>query len=159
MFREMRKKSRALPREETIAILQQGSHGVLALSGDEGYPYAVPMSYVMLQNTLYFHGARVGHKIDALRQCDKASFCVVAQDTVIPEKFTTHFRSAIAFGRIRIVQDAVEMRRAIEALTEKYAPPIGARAQAEIAEAWNNLCILALTVEHLTGKASPASNT
>ncbi len=158
MFREMRRKSRALSPEDAAAILCQGSHGVLALSGDEGYPYAVPMNYVLLENTLYFHCARIGHKIDAVRRCEKASFCVVAQDTVVPEQFTTHFRSAIAFGRIRIVQDAGEMRRAIETLTEKYAPPLGQKAQAEIDGAWNALCILALTVEHLTGKASPGPN-
>ena len=65
--------------EKSIEILKKGTSGVLALSGDDGYPYAVPLSYVYENSMLYFHGAKEGHKIDAIRTCDKASFCVVEQ--------------------------------------------------------------------------------
>ena len=77
----------------------------LALLGDNDYPYAVPISYVYHDGKLYFHSALAGHKVDAILKCDKASFCVIEKDDVQPEKYTTFFRSVIAFGRIHIIED------------------------------------------------------
>ena len=100
-FREMRRKRQQLSEEESIGILQKATSGTLALLGDGGYPYAVPISYVYHERKLYFHSALAGHKVDAIRKCDKASFCVIEKDDVQPEKYTTFFRSVIAFGRIQ----------------------------------------------------------
>ena len=80
MFREMRRKLQLLDEKESIALLERGTAGVLALSGDEGYPYAVPISYVYNDSKIFFHSAVSGHKIDAIKNSDKASFCVIAQD-------------------------------------------------------------------------------
>ena len=130
-----------------------GSSGVLAVLGDENYPYAVPLSYVCGGDTLYFHCAKAGHKLDAVRQHDKASFCVIDQDQVVPAEYTTYFRSVIAFGRMREVTDAEEFRRAICQLADKYAPQEGdARRDSAIEKEWPVLCILALEIQHLAGK-------
>ena len=75
---------------------------VLALLGDNDYPYAVPISYVYDDGKVYFHSAKSGHKIDAIQRTAKASFCVIDEDLVVPEEYTTYFRSVIAFGRIRL---------------------------------------------------------
>ena len=83
MFREMRRKNQALSREEAAAVLDRALSGVLALSGDDGYPYAVPISYVYDGGKLYFHCAKSGHKLDALQRNPKASFCVVDQDQIV----------------------------------------------------------------------------
>ena len=80
MFREMRRKRQLLSDKESIEILENGTSGVLALLGDDEYPYAVPISYVYDNAKIYFHGAKTGHKIDAIRKCSKASFCVIEQD-------------------------------------------------------------------------------
>lgn len=84
----MRRFKQELSSEDTAKILEHGSHGVLAVLGDEGYPYAVPLSYVYADGKLYFHGAKQGHKLDALQNSAKSSFCVVGQDNVAPETFT-----------------------------------------------------------------------
>ena len=97
-FRPMRRNRQQLSEEESIEILQKATSGVLALLGDNGYPYAVPISYVYADGKIYFHSALSGHKVDAIRSCDKASFCVIEQDDVQPKKYTTFFRSVIAFG-------------------------------------------------------------
>ena len=89
MFREMRRKGQALPAEEITAVLYRGRSGVLALSGDDNYPYALPISYVYDGNHIYFHCARSGHKLDAIQRNCKASFCVVDQDQIVPEEYTT----------------------------------------------------------------------
>ncbi|MEA4953922.1 MAG: pyridoxamine 5'-phosphate oxidase family protein [Pseudoflavonifractor sp.] len=154
MFREMRRIRQKLSPEETEAILQRGTSGVLALSGDDGYPYAVPTSYVYTQGKIYFHCAVSGHKIDAIRRSGKASFCVIDQDQVVPEKFTTYFRSAIAFGQIRILEDTQEKRAAIETLAMKYTPDDAVGREREIDGFFRILCMLELAIEHLSGKES-----
>ncbi len=152
MFREMRRKKQLLPEEEAIAILKEGTSGVLALSGDDGYPYAVPISYVYEGGKLWFHCAKSGHKLDAIRREPKASFCVTAQDKVVPEEYTTYFRSVIAFGTIRELEGE-EKRPAIEHLALKYSPLESEESRREeIEKTWKALCILELEVEHLTGK-------
>ena len=153
MFPEMRRKRQLLSQEESIQILTSRTSGVLALLGENGYPYAVPLSYVYDNGVVYFHGAKAGHKIDAIRHCDRASFCVIDQDNIVPEEYTTYFRSVIAFGTIRILEDDAEKRRAIEALAKKYHPQDTAahRTQA-IDNEWAPLCMMTLSIEHLTGK-------
>ena len=83
MFREMRRKRQALPLERCEEVLRRGTSGVLALSGDGGYPYAVPISYCYDGSRLYFHCAKEGHKLDAIRREPRASFCVIDQDQVV----------------------------------------------------------------------------
>lgn len=154
MFREMRRKKQNLSEEETKKILARGTSGVLALLGDVDYPYAVPISYVCCGSKLYFHSAKSGHKIDAIRKCQKASFCVIDKDIVIPEKYTTAFRSAVAFGQIRILTEETEMKAAIKALAEKYYPG-GSEEEHNraIEKDWKSLCMIEFSIEHLSGKA------
>ena len=153
MFREMRRKKQQLTQEETMVILREGTSGVLSLTGDEGYPYGVPLSYVYDGDKLYFHCAKEGHKIDAIRKNPKASFCVIAQDEIVPDKYTTCYRSVIAFGSVRILENEGEKRRAIEELALKYAPEDSEEnRQNYIEKDWEPLCMLEMTVEHLSGK-------
>lgn len=153
MFRELRRKRQALSRADCEAVLSRGTSGVLALAGDDGYPYAVPLSYLYEDGKLLFHCAREGHKIDAVARCDKASFCVIDQDQIVPAEYTTYFRSVIAFGRIRVLEDEGEKRAAIEKLAVKYAPEDSPenRRQA-IDREWKPLCMLEMTIDHLSGK-------
>ena len=153
MFREMRRKKQALPEPDCLAILDRGTAGVLALFGDGGYPYAVPISYVRDGSRLYFHSAASGHKLDAAARCEKVSFCVIDRDQVVPEEYTTYFRSVIVFGRIRRLEDPGEKRRAIECLARKYAPADTAgHRDGAIDREFPQLCMLELTIEHLSGK-------
>ena len=153
MFQVMRRSRQALSWQETEEILRRGTSGVLALAGAEGYPYAVPLSYVYTQGILYFHCAQVGHKLESIRRCEKASFCVVDRDEIKPEAYTTYYRSAIAFGRVRILESEEEKRRAIEQLSQKYHPmDTPAHRKAVIDREYAPLCMLAFTVEHMTGK-------
>ena len=153
MFQVMRRSRQALSWQETEEILRRGTSGVLALAGADGYPYAVPLSYVYTQGILYFHCAKVGHKLESIRRCEKASFCVVDRDEIKPEAYTTYYRSAIAFGRVRILESEEEKRRAIEQLSQKYHPmDTPAHRKAVIDREYAPLCMLAFTVEHMTGK-------
>ena len=150
----MRRKRQQLSDEESYAILQKATSGTLALLGDGGYPYAVPISYVFCEGKLYFHSALSGHKVDAIRSCDRASFCVVAQDDVKPAMYTTFFRSVIAFGRIHIVDDEAEKLAAARLLGNRYNPHQDEALQKELENGLARMLVIRLDIEHLTGKES-----
>lgn len=153
MFQEMRRKRQALSSEEISAVLNRGTSGVLALSGDNDYPYAVPISYVYDGEKLYFHCAKSGHKLNAVQRNAKASFCVIDQDKIIPEEYTSYFRSVIVFGRIQVIKDEDKKRQAIEKLAVKYAPQDSDERRREaIDREWKPLCMLEMTIDHMSGK-------
>ena len=153
-FRGMRRKRQQLSEEESIAILQKATAGTLALLGDNDYPYAVPISYVYADGRLYFHSALSGHKVDAIRKCDKASFCVIEQDEVHPEKYTTFFRSVIAFGRIHSIEDEAEKLATARMLGNRYNPNQEEALQKELEQGLSRMLMIRLDIEHLTGKES-----
>ena len=152
MFRPIRRAGQALSHEECIAVLKRGTSGILAVAGDGGYPYAVPLSYVYADGCLYFHCARSGHKLDAIARCPKVSFCVIDQDQVVPEKFTTYYRSVIAFGTARVIPEEAEAYGALEALAARFCPDNEAGVQQEIASSFSRLYMVEITIEHLSGK-------
>lgn len=154
MFREMRRKQQMLSIEESISILNRMTSGVLAVIGDDNYPYAVPLSYVYNNNKIYFHSAINGHKIDAIIQNNKVSFCVIEQDKIIPKEYTTYFRSVIVFGKACILNNDESKREALEKLAEKYSPNNPDGRLQEIEKGFKHVNIIELSIEHLTGKES-----
>lgn len=152
MPREMRRKKQELSQSECIAILERGTSGVLAVLGDEGFPYAVPLSYVCDESRLLFHCAPAGHKLDAIERCAKASFCVVDKDDVVAAEYTTYFRSVIAFGRARIIRDEADRRQALELLAAKYTPDDEEGRLQEVDKLIGRTCMVELSIEHLSGK-------
>jgi nitroimidazol reductase NimA-like FMN-containing flavoprotein (pyridoxamine 5'-phosphate oxidase superfamily) len=151
-FRAMRRKRQQLSEEEIVAILKKATAGTLALLGDNDYPYAVPLSYVYQEGRIYFHSALAGHKVDAIRKCDKASFCVIEKDDVQPEKYTTFFRSVIAFGRIRIIKDEHEKLETARMLGNRYNPNHDEALQKEIEGGLSRMLMIRFDIEYLTGK-------
>ena len=99
MFREMRLKRQLLSKEDTQKVLYQGTSGVLAVSGDDDYPYAVPLSYVYDGHKIYFHGAKAGHKLDSIVKNPKASFCVIDKDQIVPDEYTTYLEVSLFLER------------------------------------------------------------
>lgn len=153
MFREMRRKKQQLSEAECAEILNRNTSGVLAVSGDDYYPYAVPLSYVFDGNAVYFHCAKSGHKLDAITRNEKASFCVIDRDEIVPEKYTTHYRSVILFGRAKIITDRDEMLAAIEKLAIKYNPTDGKENRdAAVMKDLSALCIVKIDIDFMTGK-------
>ncbi len=154
MFREMRRKKQLLSEAETIEILQSCTSGVLAITGDNDYPYAVPLSFAYKDKKLFFHFAKEGHKIDSIAKNNKVSFCVIKADHVVQKTFTTHFCSAIVFGRARILTEDSEKRYALECLVEKYSPDYIAEGRLEIERDLKRVCVAEVQIEHMTGKAA-----
>lgn len=153
MFRAMRRSKQVMSFEDSAAVLERNTAGVLAVSGDDGYPYAVPLSYVYTDGKIYFHCAKQGHKLDAIARCEKVSFCVIDQDQVVPEEFTTYFRSVIAFGKARVLEEPAEKRAALEALGKRYSPDETPEALAkEVEGSFKQVTMVEITIDHLSGK-------
>ena len=148
----MRRNRQQLSREECERNLGRCTSGVLALTGDGGYPYAVPLSYVYADGTIIFHSAVQGHKVDAIRRDNRCSFCVIEQDEIRPAEFTTYFRSVIAFGRIQILEAADEKVQALRLLGRRYSPNDEAGLQHEIDKSLDHVMLIRLDIEHISGK-------
>lgn len=151
MFRKMRRSNQELSREESIDVLLKGTSGVLAVQGDDDYPYAVPLSYVYHDSKIYFHCAKTGHKLDAIEKHNQVSFCVIDQDQVMPNEYTTYFRSVIAFGKAHILTED-RKRSALEVLAEKYTPDDKEGRIKEIDMLFKAVCMVEIEIEHMTGK-------
>ena len=152
MFREMRRFKQQLLEETAAAILDRNTAGTLALLGDDDYPYSLPISYVYADGKIYFHSAKTGHKIDAIKKHEKASFSVIDKDEIVPEEYTTYFRSVIAFGKVRLVEDIDEIRRIATVLAMKYSAAFAEGIPAEIDSSINHMAIIEMEIEHMTAK-------
>ncbi len=151
-FRPMRRMRQQLSKEVCNKILRNATSGTLALLGDGDYPYAVPLSFVYCGTCIYFHSAKSGHKIDAIKREDKASFCVISKDEIHGDEFTTYFRSVIAFGRITIVSSPGEKLEGAKLLGRKYNPNDEEGLSREIEKSLAHMELLRFDIEHLTGK-------
>jgi len=152
MPRNMRRFKQALSEEECRHILERGITGILTVHGEEGYPYPVPINYVLIDDTIYMHSAVTGHKIDAITANPKAAFCVIDADEVVPETYSTDYRSVIAFGQARLVEDEAEKMSSLRALGDKYNPGDEVGLQREIDTGYAHVAMIAFEIEHMTGK-------
>ena len=153
MFREMLRKKQQLTDAECIEILKNEPRGVLSMLGDDGYPYGVPINhyYCEADGRIYFHGGKKGHRIDAVRQHNKVSFCVYDQGWREDGDWALHIRSVIVFGRIELIEDRETVYEISRQLSYKFTNDEAYIAH-EIEKSGPGTLLLALTPEHMTGK-------
>ncbi len=151
-FRKMRRFKQQLPESECLAILEKEPRGVLAVLGEGDYPYALPLDFLYRDGKLYFHGARQGHKLDAIRRHDKVSFCVMDEGFRREGEWALNIRSVIVFGRIRTVDPSGEdVEELLRAFGGKYYPDPES-LEREIRSGIGRVQMLELTIEHMSGK-------
>lgn len=153
MFRKMRRFKQQLTDEECIAILKSEMRGVLAVKGEDGYPYALPIDYYYDDENgkIYFHCAKEGHKIDALRADNRVSFCVYDKGFKKEGDWALNIKSVIIFGKINFAEDMDETIKRVRRLALKYYPTPEA-VEEEIEKAGRRVQILELEIDHITGK-------
>lgn len=153
MFRAIRKKKNEIDTEAAKALLISSRRGVVAVNGDGGYPYAIPINYVYdaYAGKIYFHGAKAGHKVDSLRACDKVCFTVFGNETVKEEAWAPFMQSAVVFGRCRLVEPGERSIMLLKKLAIKYYPS-EQLADKEIARAGKAAQMFEIEIEHLSGK-------
>ena len=150
--RDIRRKERMIDTHEAIKLLQTCEYGVLSTIGEDGQPYGVPLNYIYKDNRIYFHSALTGHKIENIENMPKVSFCVVGRTKVLPEKFSTAYESAIAFGTATEVQDT-EKDAALLLLLKKYSSQFLEEGRKYIDRKGGSAKVIRIDIQHLSGKA------
>ena len=151
-MRIMRRSDRSISSAEALTILQRAEYGVLSTIGEDGLPYGVPLSFVLIDQALYFHSALEGHKLDNLSTQPTVSFCVVGNTQILPARFTTAFESVIVQAKASEVFGS-EKQAALEALIDKYSTEYKTEGLAYIEKAQLKTRVIRLAIESMTGKA------
>ena len=153
MERKMNKAERQLSPEATMDALRRGDHGTLSMNGDEGYPYATPINYVMVGDTVYMHCATHGYRIDCLKRDPKVCFSVITQTEIIPSKITASFESVILTGKAVLVEDDAEKRTAMENFVTQKHPGYEQLGFTMIEKQLGRTAVIKLVPDSITGKA------
>ena len=153
MFREMRRAKQQISREECVRVLKEQPRGVLSMLGDDGYPYGIPLDhwYSEADDTLYFHCAKTGHKIDAVTAYDKVSYCVMDEGYRKDGEWALNISSVVVFGRMSVVENEDKKREICTNLVRKFTDD-EAYLQKELTSAFPRVQCLALRIEHMSGK-------
>ena len=145
---------RITTQQEAIAILQKGEYGVLCTASPQGQPYGVPMNYCYSQqeNSIYFHCALTGKKLENFMQNEKVSFVVVTQAQLVPESFTARYESVLVEGTVHIIADEQERIRIMKLICEGLTPENMNEVEAAIKNCMSQALIGKITVKGITGK-------
>lgn len=153
MFRAIRKKKNEINIDAIKALLHNSRRGVLAMNGENGYPYAIPINYVYDEEAqkIYFHGARAGYKVDALRACDKICFTVYGNESFKEEPWAPFMQSVVIFGRCRLVEAGERATALLKKFAMKYYPN-EQMVDVEITRGGKAAQIFEIEIEHFSGK-------
>lgn len=151
MFRELRRKDRKINDVTTMEILKDCEYGFLSTLGENGYPYGVPVSYVYINNAIYFHSATEGQKLDNISNNNKVSFSVVGQTGVLPDKFSTQYKSVIVFGEAVEVFDD-EKDTALLEIINKYSQDFLEEGKRYIKNSKAKTKVIKIDIKHISGK-------
>ena len=151
MFRELTRKKQKISETECKEILKQEVRGVLAVNGDDGYPYALPINfyYDETNDKIYFHSGKIGHKMDAISGNDKVSFCVYDKGYHKDGHWSLNIKSVIVFGRIRMVEDWSD--ELMVEFCKRFTDDME-YIDNEIEQFKSNTAVLCLEIQHMTGK-------
>lgn len=153
MFRKMRRFKQQISEAECIEVLKETKRGVLSLIGENGYPYGIPLDhwYSEKDNRIYFHGAKEGHKIDAIKACDMASFCVYDEGYRKEGEWALNIKSVVIFGRIKLVEDEEKAKEICTEIVKKFTDDQD-YLEKELQNAFPRVQCLEFIPEHMTGK-------
>lgn len=153
MFRPLRKKKNEIGTDAVKNLLHSSRRGVLAVNGDEGYPYAIPINYFYDEqnNKILFHGAKAGHKVDSLKKSDKVCFTVFGNETIRDEQWAPYLQSVVVFGKCRLVESREDTLSMVKTFALKYYPNEDT-VNEEIALSGMSVQMFEIEIEHMSGK-------
>lgn len=151
MYREMRRGDRSLSPSETEDLLNETDFGYLATVGPDNQPYVVPVNHAYIDGYIVFHCATMGQKLDNIRHNPKVCYSVCTGHEVLPERHSTRYRSAVAFGTAEIVEDLALKKSLLVQLNSRLAPGLPFPCGDERIPATG---LVRIKVEHVTGKSN-----
>jgi nitroimidazol reductase NimA-like FMN-containing flavoprotein (pyridoxamine 5'-phosphate oxidase superfamily) len=156
----MRREDKSMAEDRVLETLKQGFCGRLATVGTDGYPYCVPLLYVWMEGEIYLHNTSArGHLRENIDHEARVCFEMDEPGEVFPYgRFecdtSVAFKSVIAFGKIRVVEDAGAKQRFFEALMKKYDRP-GRERPKDFFPRLDQVTLYAVRIERMTGKETP----
>lgn len=153
MFRPIRRKKKEISVEQAKELLHTARRGVLAVNGDNNYPYAIPINYFYdeKKEKIYFHGSQTGHKTDSIKKCSKVCFTVFGNETVKKEEWAPFLQSVVIFGRCHLIEEHGESMKILKQFSMKYYPNED-MVNDEINLSGKAVQIFEIDIEHLSGK-------
>lgn len=154
MFRKMRRFKQQVSDDECKTVLKEEKRAAFSVIGDDGYPFTIPINfyYDEADNRIYFHGAKEGHKIDAIKRCNKVCLTTWNQGFKKEGNWEWNATSVVVFGKVKFVDDPVIIADRLRKLAAKYYPTVEEVETEMVSPAFNNVQILAIEIEHMTGK-------
>ena len=149
----IRRKDRQLDDAAAMALLKRGEYGILSTSDQHNRPYGIPVNYVVMEGSIFFHCATEGQKLENITANRGVSFCVVGRTELLPEKFSTRYESVVVSGSAEVIDEGDLKRAALGALITKYAPGNIAAGQAYIDKLMDKTTVVKVSIDHLAGKA------
>lgn len=147
----MRRTDRETTREEAWHIFDQSAYSVLSMSIRD-IPYATALSVTRMDETLYFHCARDGEKIKAMRENPNVCLHSVAHMKNCAKSFTVYYASCTIRGIAQEVVDETERHRALLALCRTFIPESMDMSEQEIRDLRSVTAVWKITVQEITGK-------
>lgn len=153
MFRQMRRIKQELPLEEAKKLLMKNKRGVISFNGEEGYPYSLPINYLYddKENKLYFHGSKVGYKVDCIKSNNKSCFVTYGDEELSDNGWSYYLKSVVVFGKIEIVEDRDLAAKKLRELASRYYPSLS-EVDAAMERSFDNALVYSLNIEHMTCK-------
>jgi len=153
VFRTIRNKKNEIGYEESKTLLQNARRGVMSVNGDDDYPYAIPINYLYDEEKqkIYFHGSRTGHKVDAIKSCEKVCFTVIGNEIVKEESWAPFVQSVVLFGRCHLVEDTEIAMELLKKFAMKYYPNEG-MVDKEISHTGKAVQMYEIDIEYMSGK-------
>ncbi len=153
MFRPIRRKAKEKSLETAKSLLKNSRIGILAVNGDDGYPYAVPINFLYDEesNKIYFHGAKSGHKFDSLKKDNKVCFTVCGKETVKAEEWAPFCESTVIFGKCNMLEYGEESLEKLRKVAEKYYPD-EQTIDEEMDSAAKACVVFEIEIEHISVK-------
>ncbi|MBU2514310.1 pyridoxamine 5'-phosphate oxidase family protein [bacterium] len=119
-----RKEKEITDKTEIEEIIAKSSICRIALAVDNE-PYLVPLCFGYLNNTLYFHSADEGRKLEMIKMNPRVCFEFEGDTEIIKAKKACNwglkYRSVIGFGNARIIEDEAERMTALDAIMNQYS--------------------------------------
>lgn len=153
MSRSIRREDRRLDDATAKSLLIKGEYGILSTLDRNNQPYGIPVNYVVMEESIFFHCATEGHKLENITANKRVSFCVVGKTELIPEKFSTRYECVIVSGDADIIEDGVQKKNALRAMVNKYAPDHMTSGENYIDKLMDQTAVVRVSIDHLSGKA------
>lgn len=153
--RPLRRKDRGTSPEMAWELLKKGNYGTLAVTGDDGFPYAIPINYVVIGETIYLHTGKHGYMLDCIRRDSRVCFSVVPSARLIADHATEVYESVLVFGQAEVTQDPQERQAVLEALLYQLGSVSRELGEAYLAKNSHRTGIVRITPLHISGKSHP----